>query len=97
MTFDNGSEFSAHEIIAEELNADIYFARPYHSWERGLNENCNGLLRQYFPKKMDLSQLTVAEVECAVDNLNHRPRKVLGFKSAFEVFFDTQVCYARQC
>jgi len=55
LTFDNGKEFAEHEKVAEALKADIYFAHPYHSWERGLNENSNGLLRQYFPKGMELT------------------------------------------
>lgn len=79
MTFDNGKEFAEHETIAAELNADVYFAHPYHSWERGLNENSNGLLRQYFPKGMELIAVTQEQVQWAVDRLNHRPRKVLGF------------------
>jgi len=95
MTFDNGKEFAEHETIAAELNADVYFAHPYHSWERGLNENSNGLLRQYFPKGMELIEVTQEQVQWAVDRLNHRPRKVLGFRTPFEVFFGKTVRYTK--
>ena len=93
MTFDNGKEFAEHETIAAELDVDVYFAHPYHSWERGLNENSNGLLRQYFPKGMELVEVTQEQVQWAVDRLNHRPRKVLGFRTPFEVFFGKTVRY----
>lgn len=85
ITFDNGKEFAAHEKIAEQLNADIYFAAPYHSWERGTNENTNGLLRQYFPKRkvrFQREMLNLVEVERI---LNSRPRKTLGFYTPIEV------------
>lgn len=95
VTFDNGKEFAEHETIAAELNADVYFAHPYHSWERGLNENSNGLLRQYFPKGMELIAVTQEQVQWAVDRLNHRPRKVLGFRTPFEVFFGKTVRYTK--
>lgn len=95
VTLDNGKEFAGHETIAAELNADIYFAHPYHSWERGLNENSNGLLRQYFPKGMELIGVTQEQVQSAVDRLNHRPRKVLGFRTPFEIFFGKTVRYTK--
>lgn len=95
ITFDNGKEFAEHEKIAAELQASIYFAHPYHSWERGLNENSNGLLRQYFPKGMELTDLTEEQVRQAVDRLNHRPRKVLGFKSPHEVLFGVTMRYTK--
>ena len=95
MTFDNGKEFAEHETIAAELDADVYFAHPYHSWERGLNENSNGLLRQYFPKGMELVEVAQEQVQWAVDRLNHRPRKVLGFRTPFEVFFEKTVRYTK--
>jgi len=95
MTFDNGKEFAEHETIAAELDADVYFAHPYHSWERGLNENSNGLLRQYFPKGMELVEVTQEQVQWAVNRLNHRPRKVLGFRTPFEVFFGETVRYTK--
>ena len=95
VTLDNGKEFAEHEKIAADLKADIYFAHPYRSWERGLNENSNGLLRQYFPKGMELTDVTQEQVEWAVDRLNHRPRKVLGYRTPFEVFFGKSVCYTK--
>ena len=95
VTFDNGKEFAGHEAIASELKADIYFAHPYHSWERGLNENSNGLLRQYFPKEMELINVIEEQVQSAVDRLNHRPRKVLGFRSPHEVFFGVKMRYTK--
>ncbi|MBS1985957.1 MAG: IS30 family transposase [Bdellovibrionales bacterium] len=95
MTFDNGKEFAEHEAIAAELDVDVYFAHPYHSWERGLNENSNGLLRQYFPKGMELIKVTQEQVQWAIDRLNHRPRKVLGFRTPFEVFFGKTVRYTK--
>ena len=87
VTIDNGKEFSEHKAIAALLQTRIYFAHPYASWERGLNENSNGLLRQYFPKKTDFSQLTAADLQRAEARLNNRPRKTLGFKTPNEVFF----------
>jgi len=86
ITFDNGKEFSCHEKIAKALNCKTYFARPYHSWERGQNENANGLLRQYFPKGEELKDIPLKKVLHAVDRLNSRPRKCLGFKTPYEVF-----------
>ncbi len=86
ITFDNGKEFSLHQAIAKALGCDTYFARPYHSWERGQNENANGLLRQYFPKSMELVNVAMKQVFEAVDKLNSRPRKCLGFKTPYEVF-----------
>ena len=88
-----GKEFAEHETIAAKLDVDVYFARPYRSWERGLNENSNGLLRQYFPKGMELIEVTQEQVQWAVDRLNHRPRKVLGFRTPFEIFFGKMVRY----
>jgi len=88
ITFDNGKEFSDHKGIAADLKADIYFAHPYASWERGTNENTNGLIRQYFPKSRDLSAVTDNEIHLVADRLNNRPRKRLGFKTPFEVFFN---------
>jgi transposase, IS30 family len=87
LTVDNGREFADHEGIARALDADVYFAHPYASWERGLNENVNGLVRQYFPKKSDLRAVTREETTAVMRRLNHRPRKSLGFKTPHEVFF----------
>jgi IS30 family transposase len=95
VTVDNGKEFADHEEISAELKADIYFAHPYHSWERGLNENSNGLIRQYFPKGMELADVTQEQVQMAMDRLNHRPRKVLGYRTPFEVFFGKTVRYTK--
>ena len=90
ITYDNGREFTDHEGMASDLDACIYFAHPYASWERGLNENTNGLIRQYFPKHRDLTTVTKSEIEKAMDKLNHRPRKSLGFRTPYEVFFNTR-------
>ena len=81
VTADNGKEISDHKEIAEKLEAKVYFARPYHSWERGLNENSNGLLRQYFPKSTDFTKVTDESVELAVNEINNRPRKTLLYKT----------------
>ena len=89
ITFDNGKEFADHQSIAAGLNADVYFATPYHSWERGLNENTNGLVRQYFPKNTDFTKITSRQVRKVQDLLNHRPRKTLGFKTPHEAFFSS--------
>ena len=90
ITYDNGREFADHEGMARDLEANIYFAHPYASWERGLNENTNGLIRQYFPKDRDLTTVTKYEIEQAMDKLNHRPRKSLGYRTPYEVFFNTR-------
>ncbi len=81
ITSDNGKEFAYHEQIAANLGCDFYFAHPYHSWERGLNENTNGLLRQYFPKSTDFRAVSAKAVTHSVDQLNDRPRKTLSFKT----------------
>lgn len=91
ITGDNGKEFADHMRIAEALRANFYFAHPYSAWERGTNENTNGLVRQYFPKKTDFSKVTLSETKVAVERLNHRPRKCLDFKTPFEVFFNQSV------
>jgi IS30 family transposase len=87
ITFDNGKEFAYHQFIADTLAVNVYFAHPYHSWERGLNEHTNGLIRQYFPKGSSLEDVTAEQVMAVQDKLNHRPRKILGFKTPFEVFY----------
>ena len=88
ITYDNGKEFAKHEAINKQLDCLSYFATPYHSWERGQNENANGLLRQYFPKSMLLVDIAYEEVRIAVHKLNSRPRKCLGFKTPYEVFYE---------
>jgi IS30 family transposase len=91
ITLDNGLEFAGHAILAKKLNAAIYFAHPYASWERGTNENTNGLIRQYFPKGTDFNQVTNDQIKQAMDRLNNRPRKTRGNKSPNELFWGQQV------
>jgi len=86
LTFDNGKEFARHAYIDEKLQSTAYFARPFASWERGSNENLNGLLRQYVPKKRAMSTVTDEEIRMIQNRLNNRPRKRLGFKTPAEVF-----------
>ena len=86
ITFDNGKEFAYHEQIADALNIDAYFAHPYHSWERGLNENHNGLIRQYLPKGEPLDKITKKQIIDIQSRLNQRPRKLLGYKTPEEVY-----------
>lgn len=86
LTLDNGREFAKPIELQKKLAMPIYFAHPYHSWERGTNENTNGLLRQYLPKGTDLTLVTAPQLRSHVRQLNHRPRKCLGFQSPFEVF-----------
>ena len=86
LTFDNGKEFAGHAYIDEQLQSTAYFARPFSSWERGSNENLNGLLRQYIPKKRSMSTVTDEEIRMIQNRLNNRPRKRLGFKTPAEVF-----------
>ena len=86
ITFDNGKEFAFHAGIKEALGSDNYFAHPYHSWERGLNENHNGLIRQYLPKGMALDKVEVEKVAAIQEKLNNRPRKMLGYKTPNEVY-----------
>ena len=86
ITFDNGKEFAEHSRIDTALKSTTYFADPFASWQRGSNENFNGLLRQYIPKKRPLSTVTADELKMIQDRINHRPRKRLGFKTPYEVF-----------
>lgn len=92
LTLDNGKEFSKHA----ELNVTCYFARPYASWQRGTVENTNGLLRQYFPRSRKLSSVRCKDVQFAMDKLNHRPRKCLGFRTPHEVFMQALASVALQ-
>ena len=87
LTNDNGKEFAEHKMVSSALAVKVYFAHPYSSWERGTNENTNGLIRQYLPKKRNLSTLSTKEEFMIMDRLNLRPRKCLGFLTPFEVFF----------
>ena len=91
LTLDNGKEFAGHEHIALKSQCRVYFADPYSSWQRGSNENANGLLRQYFPKGSDFSRLTVEQVNRVVAQINSRPRKRLGWKTPYEVHSGTSV------
>ena len=86
-TTDNGKEFAGHKDIATALGIDVYFAHPYHSWERGANENMNGLIRQYLPKGSSFEDLTDKDISFIQNRLNNRPRKKLGFLTPLEYFF----------
>ena len=86
ITFDNGKEFAYHSEIKDKLKTDTDFAHPYHSWERGLNENHNGLIRQYLPKEMQLDTVSNAKITAIQNKLNNRPRKMLGYKTPNEVY-----------
>jgi len=88
MTYDNGTTFSEYELTERATGLEIFFAYPYHSWERGCNENANGLLRQYFPKGMVFAGITQEEVDRAVAEINHRPRKRLHYRTPYEVFYE---------
>lgn len=87
LTVDNGKEFASHESVADALRIKVYFADPYCSWQRGLNENTNGLIRQYVPKGSDIRTLTDEQIERIMDRLNNRPRKSLGYLTPNEVFY----------
>jgi IS30 family transposase len=86
MTFDNGKEFAEHGQLTRRLKFDVYFADPYASWQRGTNENTNGLLRQYFPKRTDFTRISHDEVARVEQSLNERPRKRLGYRTPAEIF-----------
>ena len=85
ITADNGKEFAHHATISQALDATVYFAHPYQAWQRGLNENTNGLIRQYVPKGMALDTLSDQQVHYIMDRLNHRPRKGLAFQTPYEI------------
>lgn len=86
LTYDRGTEMSQHELFTKETKIQVYFADPYSPWQRGTNENTNGLIRRYFPKRTDFSKITRKEIKRVQDSLNGRPRKVLGYLTPFEVF-----------
>jgi len=86
ITYDNGKEFAMHYIINQVIDCESYFATPYHSWERGLNENTNGLIRQYLPKKSSFDQITESEIEAIQNKLNSRPRKCLDYSTPNAIF-----------
>jgi IS30 family transposase len=91
ITYDNGSTFFEYEMTERETGLEIYFAYPYHSWERGSNENANGLLRQFFPKKSKFANITQEEIEKAVRSINNRPRKRHGYLTPYEVFHNRKI------
>ena len=99
ITFDNGLEFSAHESIAEGLESDIYFAHPYASWERDINENTNGLIRQYFPKDTNFNEVTDEEVQFVMDRLNHGPEKQEISNRRMKCFWAARrlICCIKNC
>ncbi len=86
LTFDNGREFAEHRMMEYFTGFTVYFANPYHSWERGTNENTNGLIRTYFPKGTDFNTVTEQELEKVQKQINMRPRKRLGYRTPFEMF-----------
>jgi IS30 family transposase len=87
LTVDNGKEFASHEAVADALRIKVYFADPYSAWQRGLNENTNGLIRQYVPKGSEVRTLTDEQILHIMDRLNNRPRKSLGYLTPNEVFY----------
>jgi len=89
ITFDNGGEFAKHEAMSSLLGAQCYFSQPYHSWERGLNEHTNGLIRQFFPKSTNFNEVTHLQIQEVEELLNNRPRKSLNYKTPFEIFHAT--------
>ena len=88
LTLDNGKEFSAFKALEEQLNFDVFFADPYCSWQRGTNEHTNGMIRRYFPKKTDFSTITNEQLQEVVMKINQRPRKILNYQTAEEVFMN---------
>ena len=86
LTLDNGAEFALHDEISRELKTDVYFADPYSPWQRGLNENTNGLIRRFYPKGTDFNEVTVDEILRVQNILNSRPRKTLAYRTPKEVF-----------
>lgn len=93
MTYDNGSTFSEHELTERNTGMTIFFAHPYHSWERGSNENANGLLRQFFPKKTKFATINQKDIQKAVRLLNNRPRKRLNYSTPYEIFYEKSKCF----
>ncbi|OCG22637.1 hypothetical protein A9G11_06970 [Gilliamella sp. wkB108] len=87
ITSDNGLEFAEHKAIASALDCQYYFAHPYSSWERGSNENLNGLIRQYFPKRMVFDSISDEEIKAVENRLNHRSRKRLKYKTPYRAFY----------
>jgi IS30 family transposase len=94
ITADNGKEFAYHEQMTKALKAKVYFADPYSSWQRGLNENTNGLLREYWPKKTDFKKVSLKEVASAIVQLNNRPRKKLNYQTPAKLMADHMAALA---
>lgn len=94
LTSDNGKEFANHELVAEVLKIDYFFAHPFSAWERGTNENTNRLIRQYFPKHPAFNTIIPDDVTGVMDKLNNRPRKSLGFKTPNEVYQSYSIALA---
>jgi len=89
LTYDRGREMALHRDLTAALNLDVYFADPYSPWQRGTNENTNGLVRQFLPKGIDLSPYSQQDLNAIADLLNNRPRRALGYKTPKEVYFET--------
>ena len=85
ITGDNGTEFANHKTISKQLSIDFYFTHPYSSWEKGANENTNGLIRQYFPKGTDFNNISEDMIELVENKLNNRPRKCINFKRPSDI------------
>ena len=99
ITADNGSEFHMYKTLEGQLRTTFYFATPHHAWERGTNENTNGLLRQYLPKRSSLNSLTQRQCTAFATKLNHRPRQRHGFLTPHEIYHGTAICrrWAASC
>jgi IS30 family transposase len=97
LTYDNGKEFALHGVIAQQLQAGSYFAHLYHSWERGLNENTNGLIRHHAPRGSSFDDMTPKNTQNVMDKLNNRPRKCLDFKTPNQVLFGIDPPIALAC
>ena len=91
ITYDNGTEFAAHEYMTEQLGTAIYFAAPYSAYQRGTNENTNGLIRRYLPKSTCFASLTQRQLDTIVEKINNRPRKCLGYRTPNEVFNEIRI------
>jgi IS30 family transposase len=92
ITYDNGKEFAEHRIIEYETKMVVFFAHPYHSWERWSNENTNGLLRQFLPKKTDFKDTAEEQLQYYTELINQRPRERLGWLTPHEVFMEDKSC-----
>lgn len=96
ITWDNGSEHTQHKVIAEELKIIVYFAHPYHSWERWTNEHANGMIRRFFPKWTNFDLVTNEQLQIVIDKINNRPRKILKYKTPKQIF-DTCLSEIKNC